>query len=161
MLQAEAAVLKSPPIGTSLLAVGYVKQKQTAALWDQYPEAMTRIQTTITASGLAFILIYVIFSSKGFVYDEPHYLSNLQVIEQYGTGSNFIRKMKGPAGPLYAYVHYLVYPITRGQVIPTRLVNLVWPAVLHPWENPPSTKARCLAAVRHSNDLPMHGHGSN
>ena len=74
--------------------------------------------------GFLFIVGYMPFFEQSFVYDEPHYLSNLQLIDIHGLGGAFIENLKGPAGPLYTYIHYIFSPLTHGAVIPTRLVNV-------------------------------------
>lgn len=45
-------------------------------------------------------------------------------MNKFGLGNEFIQNLKGPAGPLYSYLHYLFYPISQGAVIPTRLLNV-------------------------------------
>jgi len=83
------------------------------------------IRLALGLLSLVFIICRIPYFSDGFVYDEPHYLSNVEVINQWGLGSEFIKNLKGPAGPLHAYLHYFIYPLTQGDVFYTRIINVL------------------------------------
>jgi len=86
---------------------------------------MKNINLKLGIIGFAFVFIYMLLFSKKFTYDEPYYLSNLQIVDSMGLGESFLKNMKGPAGPLYTYIHYFSLPITQGKVVLTRLINLL------------------------------------
>ena len=82
----------------------------------------------ILGIGIILVLIFL-FSGRGFKFDEPYYLSNIDFLRQYGFSNDFIRQLRGPAGPTYSILHWLLSPVTRLKVIPVRLVNvglLIW-----------------------------------
>lgn len=82
------------------------------------------VQNGIGIAGLIIILIGVLFfSSRGFVPDERYYQLNVDLLRQYGLSDDFLVHLKGPAGPTYAVLHYILYPVTRGGVVAVRLVN--------------------------------------
>lgn len=78
----------------------------------------------IKVSGALLILIYTIFNRHPVFWDEKYYLSNLEYINRFGIGKEFILNMWGPAGPLYPVVHYLLKPLTGITVPYVRLVNV-------------------------------------
>lgn len=86
---------------------------------------MKNTNAIIGIIGFTFIFVYILAFSTNFTYDEPYYLSNLEIIDANGAGEGFLKVMKGPAGPLHAYLHYVTRPITQLTLIPTRLINLI------------------------------------
>jgi hypothetical protein len=77
--------------------------------------------------GFIFICVYTVFFNKhGFCYDEPWYLENVSLLKEAGFSSDFLLRLKGPAGPLYALVHWTLFPLTNLEVVPTRMVNIVF-----------------------------------
>lgn len=81
-------------------------------------------QNWIGMLALCILLVLIlVFSGNGFKFDEPYYLSNVDLLKQYGFSRYFIIHLQGPAGPTYAVLHYLLSPLTGLKVIPVRLVN--------------------------------------
>jgi hypothetical protein len=75
---------------------------------------------------LAALVLYTLFvNNKSFYYDEPYYLSNIALLNKFGLSREFYLSFKGPAGPLHCFLHWILQPITKLRVIPTRLVNIV------------------------------------
>jgi 4-amino-4-deoxy-L-arabinose transferase-like glycosyltransferase len=85
-----------------------------------------RANNVLCFAGLAFVLLFVVFNKATFTFDEPYYLNNVELIKQYGFTNTFLIKLGGPAGPLHSVVHWMLQPITRGSIVPTRLVNVVF-----------------------------------
>ena len=91
---------------------------------------MKKTSIWIGISGLLFLLVYILAATKSLTYDEPYYLSNIELIRQYGWGRDFIAQLKGPAGPLYAYLHAIIEPITGQIPVNVRLVNVILAALI-------------------------------
>lgn len=74
---------------------------------------------------LAFVILLTIIglNSDSLVYDEPYYFENLELIRIHGLGLDFLSNMKGPAGPLHAYFHYLYQFIVQDNVLLIRMLN--------------------------------------
>jgi len=81
----------------------------------------------IPLAGFIIMLLIVATSHKPLFYDEPYYyIANLNFLHKYGLSHEFLMKMHGPAGPTYAVVHWLLEPLTRGNVTAIRLVNIIF-----------------------------------
>ena len=92
---------------------------------------MKNFNILIALAGFFFILVYTLFiNHTGFCYDEPYYLSNVDIISRLGWGADFLENLKGPAGPLHAWIHYILKPITEMRVLPTRMVNIVFAFII-------------------------------
>lgn len=76
--------------------------------------------------GILCLIIYLLTESTVFLYDEPYYLKNVSLIDEFGLTRPFIENLAGPAGPLHSVVHWILRPITRLEVVPVRLVNVVF-----------------------------------
>jgi hypothetical protein len=79
---------------------------------------------------LVLILYTILFNNHSFYYDEPYYLHNVDILNEYGLGSYFIKNMYGPAGPLHAVIFWLLQSITHNAVLQVRLVNIVFLAII-------------------------------
>jgi hypothetical protein len=85
----------------------------------------TRIQIGIGVIAIIIIFLGIIFcSGRGFVPDEGYYQLNVDLLRQYGFSDAFLVHLYGPAGPTYGVLHYILYPLTHGNIISVRLVNL-------------------------------------
>jgi hypothetical protein len=77
------------------------------------------------ALALTAICALVVVRTTEFWYDESWYLSSVRDFERQGLSTEFLRGLPGPAGPLFAWVHYLLEPLTGLRPLPTRLANIV------------------------------------
>ncbi len=87
-------------------------------------------QTTTRAASvllLAFIALVaaVVTSPTEFVFDEEYYANYVSLLHRYGLSVEFLKALTGAAGPLYAFVHFALEPVTQLQPIRMRLVNVV------------------------------------
>ncbi|MDI1282995.1 MAG: hypothetical protein PSV46_01240 [Reyranella sp.] len=72
----------------------------------------------------------VVTSPPAFVYDEPYYANYVSLFRRYGLTEKFLDALSGGAGPLYAFVHRALEPLTNLSPIRMRLVNIVLLAVV-------------------------------
>jgi hypothetical protein len=79
----------------------------------------------LALSGFGLFLVAVIIVNIQPFCDETYYLENVTLFLQYGFSDTFFIKYLGPAGPTFAWVHYLFYPFTHLETIPTRIVNML------------------------------------
>lgn len=76
---------------------------------------------------LLFLVVYTFIINRGdFTYDEPYYLTNVDLLNEYGFSRKFIEMLNGPAGPLYGVIHWLLQPLTSMNVKLVRAVNIVF-----------------------------------
>jgi len=80
-------------------------------------------------AALALIAI-VVTSPANFVYDEPDYANYVPLLRRYGLTEEFLDALTGGAGPLYAFVHRALEPLTNLSPVRMRLVNVVLLAVV-------------------------------
>ena len=59
-------------------------------------------------------------------WDEAYYLENVLILGELGFSKEFLMNYKGPAGPTYAVIHYVLNPITNLQAPYVRLVNVAF-----------------------------------
>jgi len=74
---------------------------------------------------LAGICGLVLIRPTEFWYDESWYLSSVEPLRRLGPTSEFRRGLPGPAGPLHAWVHYLLEPLTGLEPLATRIANVL------------------------------------
>ena len=72
----------------------------------------------------------VVTSPPNFVYDEPYYANYVALFRRYGLTEEFLDALTGGAGPLYAFVHRALEPLTNLSPVRMRLVNVVLLAVV-------------------------------
>ena len=89
---------------------------------------MNKINTTnavIIAQILAIILliIYTFNNNHPVFWDEAYYMLNVGFLKKHGFSDIFLEKIWGPAGPLYAWFHYFLEPITGLASPGARLAN--------------------------------------
>lgn len=72
----------------------------------------------------------VLTSPANFVYDEPDYVNYVPLLRRYGLTEEFLDALTGGAGPLYAFVHHVLEPLTNLSPVRMRLVNVVLLAVV-------------------------------
>jgi hypothetical protein len=84
------------------------------------------IRYHIEIAGLIIIAILgIFFTMHGYIYDEPYYLSNVDILKEHGIGDYFLLNLKGPAGPTYSVLHYILSPLTHLNIALVRAVNIV------------------------------------
>ncbi len=86
--------------------------------------------TTLIYIALGFILfsILVILTALRHLpvfWDEAYYLENITLLNKYGFTNEYLINYKGPAGPTYAFIHYLFQPITHLKAPLVRMVNII------------------------------------
>lgn len=80
----------------------------------------------ILALGPLILLLFIVFLSVDFVYDERYYFNNLIFFNEYGLSEYFIKHLAGPAGPLHALINYPIFSISRSeQPLLYRLLSIV------------------------------------
>lgn len=67
----------------------------------------------------------VVTSPPIFVHDEPYYVNYVPLFRRYGLTEEFLDALTGGAGPLYAFVHRALEPLTNLSPVRMRLVNVV------------------------------------
>ena len=75
---------------------------------------------------LVVLLIFTFFQSKPPFWDEAYYLENIINLNKTGFSKQYLINYKGPAGPTYAIIHYLLQPITKLSVPLVRIVNIIF-----------------------------------
>ena len=77
---------------------------------------------------ILFCLLFIVTSLRyeAPFWDELYYLENIQILKDLGFTKNFLLQYKGPAGPTYALVHYILSPLTNLESPYVRLVNVVF-----------------------------------
>jgi hypothetical protein len=80
----------------------------------------------ILAAGVVLLAAAAIFNPNGFIFDERLFPPNVELMEKYGFGEQFLVEMKDQApGPLYEFIHLPLKPITGLAPTPMRIVHLV------------------------------------
>jgi len=77
--------------------------------------------------GLATI---VATSPPDYLYDEEAYANYVPLLHQHGLAGEFLVSLTGAAGPLYAFVHFALEPVTDLLPIRMRLVNVAFLVVV-------------------------------
>ncbi|MBL7856262.1 MAG: hypothetical protein JNM57_01130 [Cyclobacteriaceae bacterium] len=76
-------------------------------------------------AGLVLLSACAIFNTQPFVFDEPLFPPNIELMEKYGFGKQFLLEMKDQApGPLYEFVHLPLKSLTHLEPQGLRSVNL-------------------------------------
>lgn len=88
---------------------------------------ITNKNITIACSfiGFASLTILTLGHLQAPFWDEEWYLRNIPLLEQYGLSEQFLMKYWGPAGPLYAFVHFAFEPVTQLKAPWVRIVNVI------------------------------------
>lgn len=83
-------------------------------------------QVLLLAVGFVSLIFLIFFKNRHQCNDEIPYLTNISLLHTYGLGKEFLVRLEGSAGPLYAVVHYIFEPITHLQPPGIRLVNVMF-----------------------------------
>lgn len=83
-------------------------------------------QILLLAVGFTFLLVLIFLANRHQCNDEIPYLTNVSLLHTYGFGKEFLVRLEGSAGPLYAVVHYIFEPITHLLPPGIRLVNVLF-----------------------------------
>jgi hypothetical protein len=75
------------------------------------------------AAGLT-LLGLVAISPGQFVYDEPSFVQYVHLLHEHGLTPHFLNSLTGTVGPLYAFIHAAVEPVTQLQPVRMRFVNV-------------------------------------
>lgn len=79
----------------------------------------------LTILGFVLFLISVFILNTPTFFDETYYLENVTIFKTYFFGDEFFRLLKGPAGPTFAWVHFLFERFTHLDVFRSRMVNVL------------------------------------
>ena len=75
-------------------------------------------------TGYVFLVLLTIYHKQPPLYDEPLFIPNVYLFEQYGLSKEFLLNINQQApGPLYQFIHYPLRCITHLQTPGIRLVN--------------------------------------
>ncbi len=91
---------------------------------DASAEAVGVTVAVLLLAALALVAT-VVTSPPAFVYDEPYYANYVSLLRRYGLTEEFLDALSGGAGPLYAFVHRALEPLTNLSPVRMRLVNIV------------------------------------
>ena len=92
---------------------------------DQKAPVETWICFAVNVLAFAAICALVVIRTDGFWYDESWYLASVGSLRHQGAlSAEFLRGLPGPAGPLYAWIHYLLEPLTGLRPLPTRFATI-------------------------------------
>lgn len=80
-------------------------------------------------AGLALV-VTVATSPLNFVYDEASYVNYVPLLRRHGLTGEFLDALTGGAGPLYAFLHRALEPLTNLNPVRMRLTNVVLLAVV-------------------------------
>ncbi len=87
-----------------------------------------RPQSLLLAAGLSgylLLLILTIAHRQPPLHDEPYFLANVVLYDEYGLSERFLLEMKDQApGPLYQFVHSPLRPLTHLEAPGVRLINV-------------------------------------
>ncbi|PWV55807.1 glycosyltransferase family 39 protein [Chitinophaga sp. S165] len=90
----------------------------------RYPNEQERLLIAAGITGYLLLLIITIIHRQPPLFDEPLFISNVLLLDQYGLSREFLLNIDNQApGPLYQFVHYVLRPITHLQPPGIRLVN--------------------------------------
>ena len=83
-----------------------------------------RLAAAVAGATFVVMCVLVLFARRGPTYDEPWYLGTVALLDRYGLTPEFLRRLPGPAGPLYTLVQIVARPLTGLHAPGVRLVNL-------------------------------------
>src|SRR3982751_2206379 len=96
------------------------------------------------------LVLLVAMSPREFVHDEPAYVNYVPLLRHHGFTEKFLDELTGAAGPLYAFVHLALSPLTDLRPVEMRLVNVVFllvvVAILAAWFRRQSCSDYAIAA---------------
>ena len=87
---------------------------------------ITKIELGLITLASVIFLFLISNTLKPPFYDEDEYLSNVDILKQYGLGSDYLLNLIGSAGPLFSIIHYLFEPLTQLKAPHVRLVNYIF-----------------------------------
>jgi 4-amino-4-deoxy-L-arabinose transferase-like glycosyltransferase len=89
-----------------------------------YPKEQERQIIIAGITGYVLLLVITIIHQQPPLFDEPLFIPNVHLLDQYGLSRAFLLNIDNQApGPLYQFIHYLLRPITHLQPPGIRLVN--------------------------------------
>ena len=100
-----------------------MQKSASRRLLDASAFATNATATTLLLAALALVAT-VVTSSAGFVYDEPSYANYVSLLRLHGLTEEFLDALTGGAGPLYAFLHLTLEPLTNLSPVRMRLVNV-------------------------------------
>ncbi len=75
---------------------------------------------------LAVLTIFTWLQKKPPFWDEAYYLENVEILQKLGWTKEFLLNYKGPAGPTFGVIHYILNPLIELSVPGVRMVNIVF-----------------------------------
>lgn len=73
--------------------------------------------------GVSLLMALPLVSEQGFTSDESWYLNQVGYVERHGFGVEFLQHYRGSAGPLFAWFHAMLAPVTQLELPWVRLAN--------------------------------------
>jgi hypothetical protein len=92
--------------------------------------AIVATASTVLLLAAVALVVAVVTSPPKFVYDEPEYVNYVPLLRRCGLTEEFLNALTGGAGPLYAFMHRALEPLTSLNPVAMRLVNVVLLAVV-------------------------------
>lgn len=90
----------------------------------QRPNAQEKVLLATGIGAYLLLLLITILHRQPPLFDEPLFISNVHLLEQYGLSRTFLLNIDNQApGPLYQLIHYALRPLTHLQTPGIRLVN--------------------------------------
>ena len=90
------------------------------------PNAQEKLLLASGIAGYLFLLVITTLHWQAPLFDEPLFIANVHLLEQYGLSYTFLLNIdKQAPGPLYQFIHYVLEPVTHLQTPEIRLVNTV------------------------------------
>lgn len=84
-----------------------------------------RAACAVLLLAFAALVTLVVTSPREFLYDEGDHANYVLLLHQHGLSADFLKALTGAVGPLYAFLHFALEPLTELQPVRMRLVNIV------------------------------------
>jgi hypothetical protein len=92
-------------------------------------ELKERLYVLISIGLFISLLGLTIYHKDPPFWDEAYYLENVSLLREMGISNEFLVNYKGPAGPTFALMHYMLSPLTDLGAPFIRLVNVFFLAI--------------------------------
>lgn len=89
-------------------------------------EILMKVAKYVDLVFLAILVAYTLFiNNRSLYYDEPYYLTNVELLNEVGLGNEYLDRLAGAPGPLYSVIFWIVHPITGKNTTAIRFVNIL------------------------------------
>ncbi len=72
------------------------------------------------------LMLFTVFQKKPPFWDETYYIENIINLNKFGFSKQYLIDYKGPAGPTYTLIHYLLQDITKLSAPLIRIPNIIF-----------------------------------